>query len=364
MGKRELLIVAVFAAIGLAIFRTVSPADGAPRNGFSIGSLIGQWRNRHMSMPAHATVTTTGRLAVAPALGALRLSGLATVEVVGEARDDIAWELRAEANAPDEPAARQAAEQTTLRADDLGPVMAISVRAPGTAPQASTLTLRVPARLAIRVESARRTRVTGVSAVRLDNLVGDADVSAVDGLVDGGHRNGNLAIDDVERVRLTLVGSNAVLRAVRGETIINARDGNTRIDNQQGPALVEVNGQALTVVEPEAPIRASGIGGEIVIERPRAAVDIDARRLHVGLALDRAVPVTVFSTDVRLDLTLDAGLPIRLDIATDDGTIDASHIGLAAEVRDGANHLVHAFGDEARVAIRDHRSSIVITSGK
>lgn len=364
MGKRELLIVAVFAAIGLAVFRVVSPAAGAPRDGFSIGSLIHQWRDRHMSMPAHATVTTTGLLAVAPALHTLRLSGLATAEVIGETRDDIAWELRVETNAADEPAARRTAESTTLLADDLGAVMAISVKAPGTTMQASTLTLRVPARLGVRVESARRTRVTGVSTVRLENLVGDADVSAVDGLVEGGHRNGNLTIDNVERVRLTLVGSNAVLRAVRGEAIINAREGNTRIEGSLGASLVEVNGQTLTVVEPEAPIRASGIGGEIVIERPRAAVDIDARRMHVGLTLDRAVPVTVFSTEVRIDLALDAGLPVTLDVVTEDGTIDASAIGLAADARDGANHLLQTYGDDARVVIRDHRSGIVITSGK
>lgn len=365
MGKRELLIVAVFAAVGLAVFRLVAPASGEPRGGFSIGRMIDQWRTRHMSMPAHATVTTHGRLPVTAPLETIRLSGLAVVEVVGEARDDLAWELGVEANAADDGAARTIAEATTLRHDDLGGVMALSVRAPGAALQASTLTLRVPARLGIRVESARRTRITGTAGVRLENLVGDVEVSAIDGLVEGSHRNGRLTIDDVDGVLLTLVGSNALLRRVRGTTTINARGGATRLEGSRGPATVEINGQPLTIVESSGPIRAGGTGGEIVVERPRGSVDIDARRMHVGLTIDRAVPVTVFTTETRIDLAIDATLPVALDIVAEDGgTIDASAVGLIAEARDGTSRLAHEFGREARVAIRGRRGGIVITSGK
>ena len=193
MGKRELLIIAAFAVVGMAVYRLVAPPAPDSPPGFSLSRITEAWRNRN-APPARATVTTAGVLAAASNLTELRLSGLVTVNVLGETRDDVAWTLTVETNGQDEGAVQRTAEATSLRHDDLGDVLALSIRSTGEIRQSSTLDLKVPARLVVRVESARNTRIAGVSEVRLENLVGDTDVRRVAGSVSGAHRNGKLHV--------------------------------------------------------------------------------------------------------------------------------------------------------------------------
>jgi hypothetical protein len=363
MGKRELLIIAVFAVVGVALYGLVAPPAPANGPGFSLSRLTEAWRNRNVP-PARATVTTAGVLPATAALGELRLAGLVTVNVLGENRDDVVWTLTVETNGQDEAAVRRAAESTTLRHDDLGDVLALSVRSVGDIRQSSTLDLKVPARLVVRVESARNTRIMGVAEVRLENLVGDTDVRRVAGLVSGAHRNGKLIVDDVGEVNLTLVSSEATILDVRGGTSLSVRNGETRVERGRGAMTVEMNSQALTVVEPFGDVRVSGVGGHVTLERPRAAVNVDARRTRVDLAIDRAFPATVFTTESEVSLTLAPGAPVALDIVSESGTIDAGAMSVPVDTVAQDQRLVHAFGNAARVAIRTQRSAVVITPGK
>lgn len=364
MGKRELLIVVAFMAVGVLAFRLAAPASPEGGGGFSLERLASLWRRHGTLALEHAKVTTQGQMPVPAGLTTIRLSGLVSVDVRGEERGDLAWELSVEANGPDDAAARAAAAATVLQTDNLGEVMAMSVRAPGEARQAGTLVLRVPAGLGIRVESARRTAISGVATVRLENLVGDAEVRAISGAVHGAHRNGTLLVEQTGDVTLTLATSEATFRAVRGTLTIAARNGSTRIEQPLGVTSVEVNGQSLTVIDSGGEVHASGLGGEITIERPRASVEVDVRRMRVSLLLDRAVPTTVFTTEAGVELTLPSTLPIALDVASESGSIDATAIGLTTERNGDGSRLSHTFGNEARVAIRSQRSSIVIKSSK
>ena len=286
------------------------------------------------------------------------------VNVVGEVREDVAWTLVVETNGADEAAVQRTAETTSLRHDDLGDVLALSIRSTGEMRQSSTLDLKVPARLVVRVESARNTRIAGVADVRLENLVGDTDVRQVAGSVSGAHRNGKLHVEDVGSVNLTLVSSEASLIAVRGETSLSVRNGTTRVERGRGAMNVEMNSQTLTVVEPAGDVRASGVGGHIMVEHPRAAVNVDSRRTRVDLTIDRAFPVTVFTTEADVHLTLAPDVPIVLDVVAESGSIDAAALSLPVERLEAEHRLVHTFGTDARVAIRSQRSAVVITPGK
>jgi hypothetical protein len=365
MGKRELLIVAAFVALGVVDWRLAAPP--APEGGrrFSMDTLAEIWRNRNRpDLAGHATVTTRGTIPLAPGVTELRLSNLSAVVVGGADRDDVAWTLETQANGPTADAARQTAEQIVLRHDALGTVLALSVHGPEHTPRTSTLTLEVPARVVVRVESARHTSITSVAGVRLENLVGDTTLRQIAGAIDGGHRNGTLTIDDVHDVALTLVGSTAIVKQARGTVEVNARNGSTRIEAPAGRVTAEINAQHLTIVDSVAAVRVGGIGGEITIERPRAAIDVDARRTQVTIALDRGVPTTIFAAEGDVHLSLRDVSAVSLDIAGDAGRIDASGVGLAAVERAGRSALIQALDNVPHVAIRGERSGIVIAPMK
>lgn len=364
MGKRELVILAAFFAVGLAAWRIAAPASADPSRGFSLERIAGLWRAHGPSGLAHARVATEGRIAVSGAVTTVRVSGVVDVEVQGEARDDVAWTLVVDANATDDQAAGAAAAATRLQQDDLGDVLALSVKSSDDARQTGALTLRVPSGVGVRVESARRTIVAGTAGVRFENLVGDAEARAIAGLVDGAHRNGTLLVEGAGAVSLSLANSEAVLRGVRGATGIVARNGSTRLEQGTGPATIEVTNQNLTVIEPGGDVRISGSGGDVRVERPRAPIDIDLRRVGLTIDLDRAVPVTAFVVDARVSVSIDPAAPFALDMATEGGRIDAGAIGVAVAQRDGDDRLEHVIGNDARVAVRGERSSIVITPRK
>jgi hypothetical protein len=103
---------------------------------------------------------------------------------------------------------------------------------------------------------------------------------------------------------------------------------------------------------------------EVLIDRPRNDVHVDGRRTSAVVIMDTAVPVTLFTTDALTTLTLAGTLPIALDVAAAEGSIDASAIGLTPETLDRSARLVHRFGDAARVAIRNQRGNVVIAPRK
>lgn len=365
MGKRELLIVAAFVALGVAAWQLTAPPAPEGTRRFSVDTLAEIWRNRNSPRPAgRATVTTRGTIPLEAGITELRLSNLFAVVVEGGDRTDVAWRLEAEASGSNDAEARQTAERIVLQHDDLGTVLAVSVRAPEETPRTSTLTLEVPARLRVRVESARRTTITSVAGVRLESLVGETTLRQVTGPIEGGHRNGNLLIEDAQDVALTLVGSVAVLTRPRGVVDVNARNGSTRIEASAGRVTAEVNSQHLTIVDSAAAVRVGGIGGAITIERPRDAIDVDARRAPVELVLNRGVGATVFSAEGDVTLRVDDIAGISLDVVADANRIDASAVGLASDERDGRSVLTRTVDNAPRVAIRSERGGIVIALTK
>ncbi len=365
MGKRELLIIAAFVVTGVVTWRLTAspPAEGT--RAFSLDTLAEIWRNRNTDGGrVRESVTTSGVIPVSDTLTEIRLADMFAVEVEGSDRQDIAWTLVAEGAGRTGDAARAAAGQLVLQHDDMGPVLAIAVRAPADVPRTSTVTLSVPSRLVVRVESARRTAIASVAGMRLENLAGNVELRDIRGAVEGGHRNGVLTIEDVGDTTVTLVGSTATITRPAGRVDVRARNGATHIDTPSGPVEAEVTGQELTITAPRGAVRASSVGGAVAIERARGAVDIDARRTRVRLSFDRAASATVFSAEGHVTLTMTDALPVALDLAATGGAIDASAIGLTADERDGRRTLVRPLDNAPRIAIRSDRGDIVIASPK
>jgi hypothetical protein len=364
MGKRELLIIVAFVCVGAVAYEVAAPPRRDGERRFSLSALREAFR-RGGGSGARATVTHDG-LAPAPAsLSEISIAGASTVVVTGETRDDVVWTLSVEAVAPDEAAAKRGAAQVGLASDNVGAILALAVRAPREVRQTSTLTLHVPARVTVRVDGARRTTASSVAAVRLDATAGEASLREIAGGVTGTHRNGTIAIADAGSIALTLTGATATIDRTRGETSVQVRNGACRAQDVVGAFTADASNALVEVTHASGAARLTVNGGRANVVEPRGGVRIDARNAAVSATLDRAVPLTMIAAggSARVTLARDP-LPIAIDAVADPGTIVATDLGLTPDVHDRGATLRHAFGDDARVALRIDDGEIVIARTK
>jgi hypothetical protein len=360
MGRRELLIALAFVAVAVVAYQLTAPASPASEGG-AVGDLLAEFRREIRGNPGRGSFTHRGLIATPPGTTELRPPAVNTLTLIGEPRADIAYELTVQSVAADDTAARAAAEGAGLAQDAFGSVLALRVTHPPQARSTSTMTVRVPARLAIRLEGVRRATVSQVGALHLEGFVGDAQVSEVAGAVSGSHRNGTLTLAGAASVTLTLTGSRTTLSGIRGTTSLTGRGGEIRLADPAG--AVDVNGTDLdvSIATPRSRVRIDASNGDVVIDRPAAGTEINGRRLKVTVTLATAVPVTAATTEGSLTLLLDGPPAVTIDAAASEGaTIDASGFGVTAEPFDRGLRLTHRFGDDARVALRNQRGAIVI----
>jgi hypothetical protein len=362
MGKRELLIVAVFVIIGAGAYYLTAPPAQPGTARFSLATLSERWRaGRGARVQGRAM--TSGTVVVSPSVSELTIAGVSTVVLTGEPRTDIAWTLEVESSGADDASAQRAAEAIVLRHDEMSQVLAITVRAPRAGTQATTLRLHVPARLVARIDGARRVTAADVVSLRLDNMMGDATITDVTGAVTGTHRNGNLTVARVGSLSMTLVGSTAAIGSVHGETAINARNGAYHLLDGGGPTTIDATNAVIDVTAPMASTRVAVTGGALSVVHPRADVRVDARATTVRITLDQPVPVTAIVT-AGMRLELDGDLPITLDAIADGGTIVANDFGLTPELSERGAVLHHVFGARGHVALKTDGGEIVIARRK
>src|SRR5262245_23211458 len=112
MGKRELLIIIAFVAIGALAYQVTAPAPKEGEGRFSFAKIFSNIRNEMRSNAASATITRNGVVALRPGVTELRLasSRALPITITGEARTDIGYELIVQSNGPDEATARAWAE--------------------------------------------------------------------------------------------------------------------------------------------------------------------------------------------------------------------------------------------------------------
>ncbi len=165
MGKRELLIIVAFVAIGVVAFELSAPPAPESR-GFSFARFFQNARRNMRGNSAVASTTLTGDIPLAATVTEVRISGANRgVHVVGESRTTIAYELHIESDGPDDATALDAAKRATLKQDDLGSSLALTVTYPKEGTQWGALILHVPARLAVRVSGNGGADVSGVTSV-------------------------------------------------------------------------------------------------------------------------------------------------------------------------------------------------------
>ncbi len=361
MGKRELFIILSFVAAGVGVYQLTVPREPGGA-GFSVETMLQNLSRAGRRERATASTTLQGTVPSSPSRTHLRLTAMSNVVVIGETRTDLAYEVTIEADAGDQAGAREAADRAVLIVDDAGGVVTLSPRSVPNARLTTTVTVRVPRQLQVRIDGARRTHVSGVGAVAL-RVTEEATVNDIAGAVTGSHRNGELTISDVGSVALNLVESRAHLSNVTGSLRLSARNGESRLDGHLGPVEIDLEGHRTVVVGPASGVQVTGTGG-VRVENPKSDVRIDVRRTTVDVLLDAAVPVTVFTSQESIELQIDPSRAVTIDARADEGTIVAADLGLSPDTGDEAMTLRHRAGDAAQITLRNQRGEIVIAQRK
>src|SRR5262245_12974135 len=156
MGKRELLIAVIFGAVGFVVYQLTAAPPKPGERGFSLTQFFSGLRKEIRSHSVSAKETVSGALPLPGGVTELRVTvGRGTpITITGESRDDIAYEMPVESTGPDEATASSYAKKTQLRTDNLGASLALTIKFPDEARQTASLLLKVPAKLAVRVENA------------------------------------------------------------------------------------------------------------------------------------------------------------------------------------------------------------------
>lgn len=365
MGKRELLIIVIFAAIAVVAYQLTAPAS-PEGGGLSLRKILGEMRREMRGNPAVASYPHRGTLAVSAELDEIRVSaGQARVRIVGEDRRDIAYDLPIESTGPDQPTALEYAKKVNVRVDDLGASATLSVIYPREGSQSGTLTVLVPSRLAVRLIGGMPT-VENVASIQLEGVSGDTTITNVAGALTGAHRNGRLIIDHAGSVNMTIDRSRARLANVRGNVTLTARNGECAIEDSRGMLIVEPSGVELSIARHNGSVRVSGSGGQVRLDGTEGEVSIDMRRAEVEVIITKPHPMTLLTTDEPLRIFLDERVGLAVDAVSAAGKIQATEFGLAPETLERETRLSHDFGSGKlpRAALRNSRGDIVIRMRK
>jgi hypothetical protein len=326
MGKRELILIAAFGLLGVAVYQLTAPAGDPDERGFSLARTFDNVRREMRGNQASAEATSTASHPVADTVSELRVNVLrGPITIVGETRSTVDSELHVRSTGYDEQEATDLANQTSLVFEQIGSLLLARVEYPTPGRQVATVTLKVPSRLRIRIEgTTSKLEVSGVAAAEAAQAQGDTTFRAIEGRVTAAHRGGTILVADAGSLKLTARGSTTTIDTIRGEAEISTQGGELTAGGIGG--ALDLNGTATRidlqgVSSPAGTARIVAVGGALTISGAAAETRIDLRNAPLDLHLDRAAEVAVSSDgNESVRVTAPAG-GFRLDAHTREGRI-------------------------------------------
>jgi hypothetical protein len=300
MGKRELLLVLAFVIAGAVVYRFTAPPPAAGERGFSVSQLVNHIRRGVRGNHSSAETTTTSHYPVDVTQSELRLNlRNGEITIVGEDRPDIEAELRVRSNGFDEAEAQQLARAVAVKIDKAGSQLVASVAFPEAGSQRARLTLKVPARLQVMIETNYGPlTVSGVAGLELASSHGRGEIRKVAGRVTGTYRGGELLVADSGSVKLTTAGTDVKLEQIRGDVTLNMRSGELKAGELGGPIDLDTTGTDISLDKLDNAtgiLRINAASGSVTLNGLRTEGRIDVHNAEVNAVIDHAAPLAIFS---------------------------------------------------------------------
>jgi hypothetical protein len=346
MGKRELVIAAVFIVLGFGVYRLTAPPGDPSSQGFSLSRIINELRREVRGQRATAETTFTATQPAPDTLKEIRIIfNIGAVTIVGEDRDDIAAEMHVRSTGYDDAEAQALAKASVLKFDEAGALLIITGSFPREGRQTPTLKLRVPSRLGIRMDDKGSTlEISDVASVLIANGRGASTIQRVADNVTLTQRGSEVVITDVGSLKLTtLSGAQARISQVRGDTTLSVQTGELRAEGLAGALDVDARNAELTFEKLEkltGPVRVNANMGELVFTGLRADTRIDGRRTEIRIDHAGGAPLAVYNDgDETIEVTVPPG-GFTVDARATDGeiSVDAAltEAGLTSVTTGGA----------------------------
>jgi hypothetical protein len=372
MGKRELLLVVCFVIVGVVVYQATAPTPAPGERGLSLGRLIEAARREVGGNRAMAELTTTATHKLASEITELRITGpISEVEVQGENRSDVESTLFVNSRAYNDAEAKQYAAESKLVADQTASALILRMQFPTPGRQRSTLKLKVPGRLRIRVEPGSSTlAVKNVAAVEIAGTRGEVKLSQIAGRVEVSHRGGEVTIEDAGSLDFNGRAGSLKLTGVRGDTSIKMDGGEIDVASLAGSLTLESRNTEVRLEKLEStrgPIRVNSIAGSVRMTGLKAEARIDVRNAELDITMSAAAPVSIYTENDRVALTPPPG-GFNLDALVIDGEIKPAErvgeLGLrATHENDKEARLVGAVkGGGPTITLRATRGDFELTA--
>ena len=354
MGKRELLLVAAFVVIGAFVYQVTKPAGDPNRPGWSFGGIVEQIRREVRGNQGRAEVTTTQTVPAPATVREIRLEKFPSgVVILGEDRQDIEIELKVTSRAYDEAEAKKTAHDTKVLVDEAGEMLRLTMDYPPGGTQTATLSMKVPKRLALRLEDkGGRLTVSHLAAVFIGGAGrGETVISEIAGEVHVNQRGSTITITNVGSLRMTTVSAGeAKISGVKGDATLNFTGGEIRLEKLGGAVEVDSRNAELRFEQLDdlrGPLRIRDVGGEIDLVGVRCDTRIDGRESEVRVTQGAIAPLAIYNDNDGADaieVTLAEG-GMKIDAAASNGRITLDDklkaAGLKVEAKGDAENPAH-----------------------
>ena len=366
MGKRELLIALAFIVAGTVAFQFSAPPAKSESTGFSFSKLLTQARREMRGNQSYVAPARQLAYAVDADITELRLAGSAgALKIVGEARPDVSLELTVTSTGENEAAAIAIAAKTLVKEDRFGHVLTLEFQFPEEETQTSQAVLKVPARLAVRLNANRDTTVSNVRAVDFAGpMRGATDVSQISEHVAGTQSGGTVTLASVAGVKMTLTRTRARITALTGDASLDISDGDTEITGAAGSLTIEQRRGDVTVRQPRGLLKVTGSDGQVRIIEAGGEVQVDLRRAEVDAELSGHATGALTTTDEELRVTFREPVAVRVDAVSTNGKIDAQDWNVAPTISANDARIDVALGTKTasapRVSLRNQGANIVL----
>jgi hypothetical protein len=295
MGKRELLLVVVFIVVGVIVYQVTAPPPRPGQSGLSISRILAGARRALHGNRGRAEVTHSTSYSLTPSTTEIRVSGpMAAVHVIGEDRPDVACDFQVNSTGFDDAEAKRLADQSVVQIENAGASSNLQVIYPIEGSQTGVVTLKVPARLLVRIEETRsRASVVNVASAELVSSRGETTLRQIAGRVALTHRGGRVVIEDVGSLKFVArAGADVSVTRVRGDVSLDLQGGQLKASDVTGAIDVESRSAEIRVKADRAQghIRVNAVGGSITMENVKTELRVDGRNADVNVTIAEGAP--------------------------------------------------------------------------
>jgi hypothetical protein len=308
MGKRELVLISVFVALGIVVYQFTAPPPPPGSEGVSIGGIFRNLRHGVQGARESATADHAQTMAVDPAVTSLRIGVLpnSDITLTGEDRTDIEAQLHVVARGYEPADAKAAADAVKLKLDRVGEAIVVSLdkdsmtRTPRRGPPAQLkLAIKLPRRLALRMEPHfGPLTASQLASAEIMGARGETRLTAIAGRLQLAHAGGPLEIDGVGSLKLNVRNSRGTIKHASGAFALDTTGGDLTLSDIVGPLEIESRNTDLRIDaarELKPPLRINATGGEIHVDGLHAEARIDGRNTDIEVGMSAAAPVTIYN---------------------------------------------------------------------